>query len=820
MVRLCVFFAHSRAFFEVKIMNTTENMIIDIPVLPLRGIVVFPKMMLHFDVVRKKSIAAINKAMSGDQLVFAVAQEDASKSTVVSADLYQVGTVSKVVQVVKQPDGSLRVVLEGLYRAEIKYITEGRAGFYADIEKIEEDETESSIKELAQIRVLKSSFEGYVNLNPKLPPDVLFKIGLAENAGEISDYIASNIVLDYRKKQCVLECFDSNLRIETLIDIINEEVSILEIEHQISERTRHNIERSQRDMYLREELRAIKEELGDYEDSDEESDSLRDNIKALKLKPEVEEILLKECSKMERMPFGSQEAALIKTYLDTCLELPWNTYTEESIDLEKVRKALDKNHYGLNKVKERIIESLAVRKLNPDSKGNIICLVGPPGVGKTSIAVSVGEAINRNTARISLGGVKDEAEIRGHRRTYLASMPGRIIAGIKRAKSSNPLLVLDEIDKLSNDYKGDPASALLEVLDSEQNFEFHDHYLDIPYDLSKVMFITTANDIHAIPEPLKDRMDVIELPSYTREEKFNIAKKHLVKKQMAENGLTSKVFRITDSAIYSLIDSYTREAGVRSLERIIATVMRKSAVKLVDGEEKVKIDKSDLESLLGPKKYQLDMVEKNDIVGVVNGLAWTSVGGELLPVEVAVNDGTGKIELTGSLGDVMKESAKTAITCIRSIAVSHGIDADFYKNKDIHIHAPEGAVPKDGPSAGITMATALYSALTGKAVKQSVAMTGEITLRGRVLPIGGLKEKSMAAYKTGAKTVVIPAKNSPDLAEIDPKVKENVEFIPVSSFEEVLNIAISEKSDSKKRTKKKATGASRIEKTSVVSAKS
>lgn len=801
-------------------MNTTENMIIDIPVLPLRGIVVFPKMMLHFDVVRKKSIAAINKAMSGDQLVFAVAQEDASKSTVVSADLYQVGTVSKVVQVVKQPDGSLRVVLEGLYRAEIKYITEGRAGFYADIEKIEEDETESSIKELAQIRVLKSSFEGYVNLNPKLPPDVLFKIGLAENAGEISDYIASNIVLDYRKKQCVLECFDSNLRIETLIDIINEEVNILEIEHQISERTRHNIERSQRDMYLREELRAIKEELGDYEDSDEESDRLRDNIKALKLKPEVEEILLKECSKMERMPFGSQEAALIKTYLDTCLELPWNTYTEESIDLEKVRKALDKNHYGLNKVKERIIESLAVRKLNPDSKGNIICLVGPPGVGKTSIAVSVGEAINRNTARISLGGVKDEAEIRGHRRTYLASMPGRIIAGIKRAKSSNPLLVLDEIDKLSNDYKGDPTSALLEVLDSEQNFEFHDHYLDIPYDLSKVMFITTANDIHAIPEPLKDRMDVIELPSYTREEKFNIAKKHLVKKQMAENGLTSKAFRITDSAIYSLIDSYTREAGVRSLERIIATVMRKSAVKLVDGEEKVKIDKSDLESLLGPKKYQLDMVEKNDLVGVVNGLAWTSVGGELLPVEVAVNDGTGKIELTGSLGDVMKESAKTAITCIRSIAVSHGIDADFYKNKDIHIHAPEGAVPKDGPSAGITMATALYSALTGKAVKPSVAMTGEITLRGRVLPIGGLKEKSMAAYKTGAKTVVIPAKNSPDLAEIDPKVKENVEFIPVSSFEEVLNIAISEKSDSKNRTKKKATGASRIEKTSVVSAKS
>ncbi len=801
-------------------MDKLDNVMIDIPVLPLRGIVVFPKMMLHFDVVRKKSIAAINRAMTGDQLVFAVAQEDASKSTVVASDLYQIGTVSKVVQMVKQPDGSLRVVLEGLYRAEIKYISEGRSGFLADIKKVSETTPQNPLNELALVRSLKSSFENYVKLNPKLPADIMFKIGLSENAGELSDFVASNIVLDYRKKQSILEAFETDLRIETLIELVNEELVILEIEKDINERTRSNIDRNQRDMYLREELRAIREELGDFDDPESESDDIKDKIKSLNLKSEVEELLLKECSKMERMPFGSQEAALIKTYLDTCLELPWNTYTEENIDLIAVRKTLDNNHYGLTKVKERIIESLAVRKLNPDSKGNIICLVGPPGVGKTSIAVSVGEAIGRNTARISLGGVKDEAEIRGHRRTYLASMPGRIIAGIKRAKSSNPLLVLDEIDKLSNDYKGDPTSALLEVLDSEQNFEFHDHYLDIPYDLSKVMFITTANDIHAIPEPLKDRMDVIELPSYTREEKFNIAKKHLIKKQMKENGLSNKTFKITDSAIYSLIDSYTKEAGVRSLERIIASVMRKSAVKLVDGVETVKIDKNILESLLGPKKYQLDLVEKKGLIGVVNGLAWTSVGGELLPIEIAVNDGTGKVELTGSLGDVMKESAKTAITCIRSVAREYNIDVDFYKNKDIHIHAPEGAVPKDGPSAGITMATALFSALTGKAVKQNVAMTGEITLRGRVLPIGGLKEKSMAAYKSGVKTVIIPTKNSPDITEIDSVVKSNVEFIPVSSISEVLEIAIVGNKQNTTSLNKKKSYIKRTSQTSAVRAKS
>lgn len=799
--------------------NLDNDIIVDIPVLPLRGIVVFPKMMLHFDVVRKKSIAAVNRAMLHNQLVFATAQEDASKNAVVCSDLYEVGTVSKILQTVKQPDGSLRVVLEGICRAEVKNVSENKSGFTADIVKVNEDNSSGSIAERALSRSLKSSFEDYVKINPKLPADMMFKIGLCDNPGELSDYIAGNVSFDYRRKQSVLECFSASLRTELLIEMINDEVAILCIERDISERTRTNIDQNQRDMYLREELRAIREELGDFDDTESESDDLKSKITSLGLKPEVEELLIKECLKMERMPFGSQEAALIKTYLDTCLELPWNVYTDESIDLDKVRKALDKNHYGLEKVKKRIVEALAVKKLNPNAKGNIICLVGPPGVGKTSIAVSVGAAIGRNTARISLGGVKDEAEIRGHRRTYLGSMPGRIIAGIKRAKSSNPLLVLDEIDKLSNDYKGDPTSALLEVLDSEQNFEFQDHYLDIPYDLSKVMFITTANDLHAIPEPLRDRMDIIEISSYTREEKFNIAKKHIIKKQLAENGLSSNCFKITDSAVYTLIDSYTKEAGVRSLERIIASVMRKSAVRILDGEEKIRIEKSDLEAMVGPKKFIPDIVNNDNIVGVVNGLAWTSVGGELLPIEVAVNDGTGKIELTGSLGDVMQESAKTAVTCIRTLAESCGIDKDFYKNKDIHIHAPEGAVPKDGPSAGVTMATALFSALSNKPVKQSVAMTGEITLRGNVLPIGGLKEKSMAAYKAGVKTIIIPYKNLSDIAEVDDVVKAKVNFVAVKNIEQVLKIAICESTLSKKRTKKSIADADSVSKTVVMNAK-
>ncbi|MBQ4105534.1 MAG: endopeptidase La [Clostridia bacterium] len=771
-------------------MTQNDSLVPNIPVLPLRGIVVFPKMMLHIDVGRKKSINAIKHAMNNDQLVFASAQFDASVSNPDVNDLYQIGVISRVVQVIKQPDNTVRVVLEGLYRASVQFVVENKSYLCADVAPVAEMNCTDEVTELALTRALKSVFEKYVELNSKLPSDIMFKVGLCNNCGDLSDFLAGNILLDYRNKQTVLEILSAKKRTESLIRMLNNELLVLELEHEINDRTRANLDQTQREIFLREEIRAIQEELGDTEDPDFEAENLREAIKEKKMGEEIEKILLKECTKLDRMPYGSQEAAVIRTYIDTCLELPWHVFTEENIDLSKVREALDKKHYGLEKVKDRIIEYLAVRKLNPQSKGNIICLVGPPGVGKTSIALSVAEDINRKSVRISLGGVKDEAEIRGHRRTYIGSMPGRIMAGMKKAGSMNPLVVLDEIDKLSNDYKGDPTSALLEVLDGEQNSTFVDHYLDIPFDLSDVMFITTANDLSSISEPLRDRMDVIELSSYTREEKFNIAKKHLIKRQLSNNGLAAKSFKITDSAVYALIDKYTREAGVRSLERIISKLMRKAAVSVVNDDVCVRINATNLSEYLGPAKYTGDYYSEKDQIGVANGLAWTAVGGEILPIEVAVMDGTGKLELTGSLGDVMQESAKTAVTCIRSRAKSLGIDPDFYKNKDIHIHAPEGAVPKDGPSAGITMATAICSALTSSKVRCDVAMTGEITLRGRVLPIGGLKEKAIAAYKSGIRQVIIPEKNVPDIAEIDPVVRENVKFIPVDSIDEVLNMML------------------------------
>ncbi len=774
----------------------------DIPVLPLRGVVVFPKMMLHLDIGRKMSISAIKAAMQDDQLIFASTQFDPSDNDPEVSDLYQTGVVSRIVQVVKQPDHTVRIVLEGLYRAEIKYIVENNNFLSADVKEIFETKCSDEVEELALRRSLKSTFEKYMSLNSKLPSDIMFKVGLCHNCGELSDYIAGHIPLDYRNKQTLLEMTDVAVRTEALISMLNNDMVVIEIEREISERTKANLEQAQREMFLREEIRAIQEELGGDEDPELEADNLREAIKEKDMGEEIESLLLKECSKLERLPFGSQEAALIRTYIDTCLELPWHEYTEEIIDLRAVREAFDKEHFGLDKVKERIIESLAVRKLNPQSKGNIICLVGPPGVGKTSIALSVAKNIGRKSVRISLGGVKDEAEIRGHRRTYIGSMPGRIMAGMKKAGSMNPLMVLDEIDKLSNDYKGDPTSALLEVLDGEQNFEFVDHYLDIPFDLSDVMFITTANDLSSIPAPLRDRMDIIELSSYTREEKFNIAKRHLIKKQLVNNGLTGRSFKITDSAIYKLIDSYTREAGVRSLERIISKLMRKAAVEIINDDKSVSITANNIDKYLGPAKYTGEFYSSKSQVGVCNGLAWTSVGGEILPIEVAVMDGTGKIELTGSLGDVMQESAKTAITCIRSRCKEYNIDSDFYKNKDIHIHAPEGAVPKDGPSAGITMATAICSALTNLKVRHDIAMTGEITLRGNVLPIGGLKEKTIAAYKSGIRKVIIPHKNLPDVSEIDPVVRENVEFIPVENISQVLDLMLIKVQTAKKSSRK------------------
>ncbi len=773
-------------------MSQVAQVKFNIPVLPLRGLVVFPKMMLHFDVGRKKSAQAITKAMNEDQMIFLTSQKDASVSDPKIDDIYSVGVVCKIIQVLKQPDDITRVVVEGQYRAKIVSQLEEESYIEAMITPIKEKKRQvNTARELALVRLLKQTFESYMDLTPKLPSDILFKIGLSTNAGELADYVAGNVVLDNNIKQSILETIDVSDRLEALIDALQNEIYILEVEQEILDKTKERIDLSQREYFLREQLRTIEEELGEDDSPAKESQKLREEIEKLVISDENKATLLKECSKLEKMPYGSNEAAIIRTYIDTCLELPWDKTTKESIDLKKVRKSLDKNHYGLIKVKERIIEQLAVRKLTDKAKGQILCLVGPPGVGKTSIAQSIATAINRKSERIALGGVKDEAEIRGHRRTYIGSMPGRIITAVKKSKVKNPLLILDEVDKLSNDYKGDPTSALLEVLDAEQNHSFHDHYIDMPFDLSEVMFITTANDYDAIPAPLRDRMEVIELGSYTREEKFYIAKKHLVPKQLEMNGLTKSTFKITDKAIYMLIDSYTREAGVRTLERVVASVMRKCAVRIVDGtEEFIKITDKEIEAILGPKKYIDDAQRKTDEIGVVNGLAWTSVGGTLLPVECAVLPGTGKVELTGSLGDVMKESAKAALTCIRARASKYQIDPDFYKKYDIHIHAPEGAVPKDGPSAGITMATAICSALTTNAVRHDFAMTGEITLLGKVLPIGGLKEKSMAAYKSGIKNVIIPKDNERDIVDIDETVKSHVNFIPVSTIDEVISLVL------------------------------
>ena len=787
-------------------MNVQEGMTSIMPVLPLRGLVIFPGMLIHFDVAREKSVNALYSAMGSDQHIFVVAQKDPAIDAPLKDDVFETGVVAKIVQLVKQPENMVRVVIEGRYRAEIKEYNADGEFISAIVEPVKYIKNKTTVMNLALVRSVRNVFEEYLKYMPKMPSDILYKSQNAKNADDFSDFIAANIQAGFESKQRILATKDVTERLEFILDFLTNEVYLLKIERELTDKARAKIDESQKEYMLREQLQIIKSELGEDE-PDDEIREYEEKIKELKLPEEVETTLLKECAKLDKTPFMSQEAAVIRTYLDTCLELPWNVYSEDDIDLKRVAEFLDKNHYGLKKVKERFLEYLAVKKNAPDMKGQIICLLGPPGVGKTSIAKSVAEAIGKKYARVALGGVRDEAEIRGHRRTYVGSMPGRIINAMKQAGTMNPLIVLDEIDKLASDYKGDPTSALLEVLDSEQNNTFTDHYIDLPFDLSDVMFVTTANDYSTIPAPLRDRMEVIELPSYTLVEKINIAKKHLIPKQLKNCGLNAKDFKFTPKAIEMIINNYTKEAGVRNLERTIASVMRKSVYKkLTEDIEKITISNKDLEELLGPAKYSDSEKSNKDEVGYVNGLAWTSVGGELLPIEIAVMQGTGKIELTGSLGDVMKESAKTAVTCIRSHADELNIDPMFYSTKDIHIHAPEGAVPKDGPSAGITMATALYSALSNKKVRHDVAMTGEITLRGKVLPIGGLNEKSMAAYKNGVKTVIIPKENSRDLAEIDEEVKNNVTFVPVSDIKEVLKIAVLDKtektSSGRKKTKK------------------
>lgn len=776
-------------------MDLFDNNALNMPMVALRGLVVFPNITLHFDVGRKKSISAVKTAMITKQDIFLSTQKDMSDEAENIDAVYDIGVVCEIKQIVRIPSSDcLRVIVEGKYRAELLAFSDVNPYLKAVVKRIDSIpySEKYNLRAEALVRYAKGLFNEYSIIAQKLPNDINMGVAKLSEPGALADYIAGNIPLDYPQKQEVLSEIDSLKRIQKLVDVLGKEVKLLQLEEDINDRVQSQIDENQKEYYLHEQLKAINAELGEGDNPASEADGYREKILKLHLDADSEKKLLNECDRLKYVQPSSPESAVSRNYLDKILELPWHIYSKENLNIDNARRILDRDHYGLKDVKERILEFIAVRKLSPNIKGQIICLVGPPGVGKTSVAKSLAKALNRKYERISLGGVHDEAEIRGHRKTYIGAMPGSIIEAVIRTKTSNPLILLDEIDKLASDYKGDPSSALLEALDPEQNNTFRDHYIEIPFDLSKVLFVTTANDKNEIPAPLLDRMEVIELFSYTHEEKFNIAKKHLIPKQLKENGIKASQLHFTDNAIHSIIDGYTREAGVRTLERTFAKVMRKVAVKITEGYTgKISVKPTGLEAYLGPKKYKPESQGHKDEVGVVNGLAWTSVGGEMLKVEAVKMPGTGKLELTGSLGDVMKESARTAYSYIRSISEALPLDMDFYKNTDIHIHFPEGAVPKDGPSAGIAITTAVVSALTGIPVRADIAMTGEVTLTGNVLPIGGLKEKTMAAYRNGIKTVLIPEENVSDLKEIDDAVKENVDFISVSKADEVLSLALS-----------------------------
>ncbi len=763
------------------------------PMLALRGLVLFPNMVLHFDVGRQKSIAALSDVMDKNRKIFLVAQKDVRDDEPTPKQLYTVGVVAEVRQIVKVHGGGLRVLVKGLYRAKALEVVQEDPFFKVFIDELPLQATKPVRSAMvdATMRTVKDLFEEYCYLSPKMPREMVANVMMSDDPTYVAEYIAGNIPLHVQEKQKVLELSTPLRRLEFIAHMLENENEILALEQDIHDQVREQIDRNQREYYLREQMKAISAELGEGDSTYDEIDKYIDSIMKLDIPKEDQTTLKKEAERLGKMPSSSHEAAVIRGYLDSVLALPWGKLTKDKVNITAARKLLDREHFGMKKVKERMLEILAVRGLAPDLKGQIICLVGPPGVGKTSIARSIAKSMNRKYARMSLGGVRDESDIRGHRKTYIGAMPGRFINAMKQAGSMNPLILLDEVDKLGNDYRGDPSAALLEVLDSEQNFAFRDHYIEVPFDLSRVLFVATANDLGAIPGPLADRMEIIELGSYTREEKFNIAKRHLLPKQLKKHGLSKTTLKIAKDVIYAIIDSYTREAGVRRLERSLATICRKAASQIVEFEmDRVEVDAKNIQEFLGPPKYREDEENKLDLVGVANGLAWTSVGGEMLQVEAAVMDGSGKNQSTGSLGDVMKESVTAAITYIRGHGEKYGIDSDFYKTKDIHIHFPEGAVPKDGPSAGITTCTALVSALSGIAVRHDVAMTGEVTLRGRVLPIGGLKEKSMAAYKNNMKTVLIPQGNKADLAEIDPVVAEKITFVPVSDVKQVLDIAL------------------------------
>ena len=763
---------------------------LNLPVLALRGLTVFPDLTLSFDVEREISIYALDCAMEADRRIFLVTQREIGVMQPQEEDLYEIGTVCHILQIIKTSDSSVRVVVQGESRAHIRRLWQLKPFLQANVELLEEDfPGKFTNRTEALLRQTYAIFGEYKELVNNIPDEIVSAILDCRDPGKVADTLAQQITLHHDDRQTILEQLHPIKRLQKMNELLAHEVDVISLEMQMDQKMRQRVAQVQKDMILREQVKVLQHELG--EDGDEEIDEYTERVKALHLSEEIEKKLLKEVNRLAKQPYGSAEASVIRNYLDVCLEMPWNKQTKDRADVAKAKALLDREHFSLDKVKERILELIAVRQINPDAKGKILCLVGPPGVGKTSIAISVAKAMNRKLSRLSLGGVRDEADIRGHRKTYIGAMPGRIIDAMIRSGSMNPLLVLDEIDKLSSDMRGDPASALLEVLDSEQNYAFRDHFLEIPVDLSRVMFITTANTTDTIPRPLLDRMEVIELNSYTDEEKVEIAKRHLLPKQLKEHGLKKSQLRLSDGALRKMIAAYTRESGVRVLERQIGRLCRKAAIQLVQGDVKrVSITDKNLKDFLGVERYTESVHITKDETGVVNGLAWTEVGGEILEVEVNVMDGSGKLELTGNLGTVMQESAKTALSCLRSRSRALGIERDFYQTKDIHIHFPEGAVPKDGPSAGIAITTAMLSALTGRKVRGDVAMTGEVTLRGRVLPIGGLKEKTMAALRNGVKTVIIPKENEKDLEEIDRTVRSKLQFIGVETVDAVFAAAL------------------------------
>ncbi|WP_018085822.1 endopeptidase La [Desulfurispora thermophila] len=767
-----------------------NGQMLELPLLPLRGILVFPYMIVHLDVGRHKSVQAIEEAMSGDKAIFLATQKDVHTEEPGEEDIYQIGILAEVKQLLKLPGGTIRILVEGIARARIVRYVSQDPYFLVQVEQLNEESRKTPEIE-ALMRNLIYSFEQYVKLSKKIPPETMVAVANLQDPGRLADIVASHLPLRLEEKQTVLEALDVARRLEKLCALVSKELEIVELERKISIRVRKQMEKTQKEYYLREQIKAIQNELGEKDERLAEGEEYRRKIAQAKLPKDVEEKALKEVERLEKMSPMAAEVTVVRNYLDWLVALPWSKSTRDRLDLNQAERILEEDHYGLKEPKERILEYLAIRKLAKKLKGPIICLVGPPGVGKTSLGRSIARALDRKFVRISLGGVRDEAEIRGHRRTYVGALPGRIIQGMKNAGTKNPVFLLDEIDKMSSDFRGDPASALLEVLDPEQNNAFSDHYIEVPFDLSNVMFITTANVKYNIPRPLLDRMELIEIPGYTEEEKLQIALRHLVPKQVKEHGLSQEVFAVSENALRRIIREYTRESGVRNLERKIAALCRKAARQIVTGKaEKVKITAQNMESYLGMPRYRYGVAEQEDQVGVATGLAWTEVGGDTLAVEVTLYQGSGKLTLTGKLGEVMRESAQAAYSYVRSRAAELNISQEMFEKYDVHIHLPEGAIPKDGPSAGITLACALASALTGRKLRCDVAMTGEITLRGRVLAVGGIKEKVLAAHRAGIKTVLLPKDNNKDLEEIPANVKRQLEFITVAHMDEVLDIAL------------------------------